>query len=240
MRGNEMSHRSNGLKALGVCLLAVLGMMAFAAVSAQAENLVFNPKNGDKGEWLIEGKTLEERKITHEEVKGEQDPLKPTELLVPGLGLQISCELLEVIDGLIFPKGLSLAELLFSMCKVLGSPTCVINESKGTHITAKVNDMVVLHEGKTFDVFYPDPEGGNFTEIEITKCAAALPLEPVSGAVAVEVKPEAEVQLIEEYPNQALFSTGLLFGEEPSTLDGAANVFLSVPGPHEHQKWGAH
>jgi hypothetical protein len=233
-----MAHRRSALRILAPCLLAALGIMALAAASAQAENLVFNPKNGDKGEWLIEGKTLEERGIAKETIEGEQDPGNPTELLVPGLGLEISCAVLEVEDGLIFPKGLGLAKFLLSECEVLGSPKCVINEAQGGHLTYLYNFLVTLHEGESYAIFYPDPEGGNFTTISISKCAAALPPEPLSGSFAVLLGPEAVTQSFAEYPNQELFSTGMFFGSEPMPLDGAFNLRLS--GANAGKKWGAH
>ena len=219
-----MSQKRKGLSILGVCLLAALGIMAFSASAAQAA-----------GEWLINGKTLVEKGILSETVTGEKDPLAEPELLVPGIGIAIFCNEFTIVNGKIERLGKSKAALTFSECEVLEAPDCEVTVAPAT-----AKDQVELMGTEVFDIFSPEVAGGNFTTITIEGefCPFEFINEPVRGSLAVRVPAATPTPLIEEYANQALFSAGLFFGNEPAELDGA--VLLELSGANSGQPWTAH
>jgi hypothetical protein len=147
------------LRALGLSLLAALGLMAFAAAGAQAANLTA-PWTHSK--IIILGKEKLEASVT-----GEADG-KGT-LLVPGLGIEITCDSFDVTGGLVnftSEEGHGEGLVLFLKCLVYAIektlpfkltsetplpclPLDVKNGEDGS-IHAEALFLVVLHEGLNY------------------------------------------------------------------------------------------
>jgi hypothetical protein len=223
-----MSFRKNGLKALGLSFLAVLGLMAFMAAGASAN-------------WLVEGKELHvtEEVAVKTHVEGN--------LLVPAQKLEIKCTIVEGKDLLLQALStLASGKVAFKGCVTTQNgklaPNCdPINQP----ITAGGTAHLILHNGAEYVLF--KPVGGLFTTVEFdpAKCALVEDSE-VTGTLVAECLTEAlgagnclneEVaHLLRAHANQALFGAGLFFGENSATLDGIAATALAGKAA----KWSGH
>ena len=222
--------KKHGLKALGICVVAALGVLAFSAAFAQAA-----PPN-----WMVNGGeatgTLE---VTG---KAETDFL----LLVQASNVEILCETFEVDDGLLFVGGTSLAVLLFKKGCVARSisPLATLPCTVGEPIEAKVKDKLVLvgSPAKAYDLFEPDVSGAPFTTIHFGGAECPLPEEvPITGSALVEdcnnaLETEAKTHLIQQAPESVSGTSDVLkFGKNPARLDGSA--ILELLGAHAGQNW---
>ena len=250
-----MSNAKHGLRALGLCLLAALGLMAFAAAGAQAE-------------WLVEKVAIKE----HIDFNGVIHPLKPegkekhAVLLVKDLNLEILCEELVVLDGLLFPNTVEgLAHLEYKKCKTFVSGAEKAGCKPKEPILALVLFRLFLHEveGKklTYLLFEPDNKAVNFTIIEFNEETCALPsINEIHGTVVAECLNEkledkkltgldsCLEELVHHLIQEALEAEklfpkdGLFYGEHVALLDGITDIFLiNLPGQNvEGKKWSGH
>ncbi len=243
-----MTHRKHGLGVIGLCLVAALGLMAFAA-SAQA-----------KGTWKHNGAAITDATA---KIVGEKDSaLFKLLSKVGNTPIHITCEKLTVSEGLLLLEGKSTGKLEFSEnCKFFtlnGGVAVEIKTCKPLEpIVAKVKDLLFKHLGdeKTYDLFSPADGTLNFTSIHLgEECAFGLSI-PVTGHAVIEgckpVSPEAETNgfetevvkhLIQQAPeNVALwtgsFKNGLFFGVNPATIDGSEWLKLDPAGTLAGQKW---
>ena len=143
-----MSYGKRGGGLLGLLVVAVLGVMAFAA-SAQALTPRFNV--GGNSEFAFE-------------VTGTPDEGKPVILLVPASNLKISCPEFEVKEGLVAAKGLTAtAKLLYKNCKAFEHEgaqlelPCHVSDVAGgkpelLHITASAKLLPVEFADGTYGV----------------------------------------------------------------------------------------
>lgn len=97
-----MRNARRGLKALGLSILAALGLMVFGA-GAQAQ------------EWLIGSKTLKELSITSETITGQQIGVGRLNILK--LNLLIKCSTTVVSNSDILPLGHGKGTISFSGCQ---------------------------------------------------------------------------------------------------------------------------
>jgi len=237
------------VKAFGLCLVAALGLMAFSAAGAQAQN-----------GWLAPGGTF----ITgNTAVTGSlhTDVLLHGEAL--GAKVLILCKKLVVDAGLLLnttapPEGT--ATLLFSECETsIDGGVTISTDCKPTEpITAKVRAKAILHNSLTYLLFEPEEAGKPFTTILFGNALCLLkPSRPVAGSVVVECLTEdlktmtedpskrdlcltdLVNHLIQEAPTQSLFGTdGLTFAGKPASLLGIANVVLGAP--NAGKTWAVH
>ena len=245
------------LRVLGLSLMAALGLMAVAASGAQAANLT--PAEWKHGKILILGKVL------HASVTGNAET--PLSLLVPSLGIEITCNNLDVTSGLVnftAAEGHGEATLLFLECKVFPIekvlpfkltsseplpclPLDSVNGEDGSiHIKALV--LVVLHEGKDYLVF-EDPG--------LVPPISKIVFSPGTGC-PIPLKPEVKGQipfLVEtgDLHNAGVEVTKILIKGDGHSLPpllgtkllyGANEAFadgsanLELSGEHKGCKWG--
>ena len=252
-----MRHAKHGLGALGVCLVAALGLAGLGAASASAATEA----------WLIEGKAITEHTNIHailrrlEPKKEGEETQKHLVLLIPSKELNILCEILTTDDGLLFPNTVEgLITLLITECKteIKGK------ENKGCKpfepIVVETSFHLILHptkEGSNYLLFEPDPQGKHpktFTTLQFNEETCALPNAEITGSFVVEglgenyelkektgidyIATELVHHLITQAP-AALFPEDVLkYGANEMRLDGVADVLLS--GPNEGKKWSGH
>src|SRR6188472_959905 len=141
-----MSIRRNGLKVLGLSFVAVLGLMAFMAVGAQAEE--------SGGKWTyLNGATLET--LPNEQgLGGELDSADGTLLTkIAGVTVEFLCTAFTVTEGKLLTGGTALGSLKFSGCttKLNGatSAPCKPNANgteSGVIKTLKILGTLLLHK----------------------------------------------------------------------------------------------
>jgi hypothetical protein len=235
------------LKALGLSLIAALGLMAFSAGAAQA------------GEIQVEGSAaLATGRTVNATQEGEGT------LLVPSLNIEIVCKKLTAANTTVTsgPLGTASAEVLYEECVVWSIQketeklievltSCQILASGATktkgHITAKGVGKIILHNANTETFLLA--EGAPFATVEFTKgigCALTNPVK-VSGAVVFKVVtgnliPSAANKVVKPLIEasktlQKLIGDKLLYGVNEAFIDGSA--LLELTGSHAGLKWGA-
>jgi len=235
------------LRALGLSLLAALGLMAFTAAGAQAEAL-----KGVAGKIKVLGVDA----VGPITVLGEQEKLGT--LLVPGLKFEIVCEKVDVLEGKIISgaKGEGLAELLYLECVTwnLGLTVklpCELLEDASPFaagsILAKVKLLVVLHEvsagvSDTYILATADnekEEGALASILYSTPSECPLPkLTEVKGSVVFKVtlgdlslKQPEELYVLatasQELSSSGLFTDKLFYGVNEAFIDGSALLWLA-------------
>jgi hypothetical protein len=246
-----MGYRKHGLRALGLCLVAALGLIAFSAAAAQAA-----PPS-----WLVLANTT---LVKTETISGKLH--SPTALLKSVIGVTktpilIHCSTLTVTDGLLFGtssgagvEGTALGILKFTNCLTLleeggvfvDSPNCKPAEP----IEAAVKALLILHSTKTFILFEPD-SGEVFTSIKFVAPCVLPESTNITGEVVAECVKAANLNeeepclsdivshVIQPLKVPTLVATNVLkFGKNEASLTGAAALELS--GAHAGKVWGAH
>jgi hypothetical protein len=214
-----MRERKHGLKTLGLCSLAVLGLMAFAAATAQA-----------KGEFAILGAAIK----STETIKGEAEG--KSAFLVPSIGLEIVCEK-ATVEGTIKVGGHGEQKLTFSNCTVPPAPQCIVEP-----IIAEFLTLVLEHAGEKWLLFTPPTGSKNFTIIKFKKeTGCTLPLtNELTGSFIALIGAESSKQLLQfksDEATQKLFGTQYAFGTHPAFLD--MSVIWESSGKSAGCKWGA-
>lgn len=237
-----------GLRALGLSLLAVFGLMAFMAAGAQAG-------------WLILlGAVTDELKA------GEVEEVQATQhvdgiLLVPGaLNLEILCHEISSNDILLIGSNNSAladatGKVLFNNC-LTSTITPLTRAAKcdpvNQPIEAAGKAHIILHSGKNYVLFEPTTGlSGVFTVVKFgAECALVEDSEitgqlvaecgHLSGGVFVglDCKTHQTTGLLRQAPAALFPSDKLQFGEQNATLDGIAAVTLS--GKNAGAGWGGH
>jgi hypothetical protein len=230
--------RKHGLKVLGLSLMAMLGLMAFAAVGAQAQEL---PGASSLGLYLINlGNALLATATGAQVGVGK--------LLVEGRGIEIGCDTAHVVEGKIDSATDALAKLEFLKCKTYEFGTLALIEScvikggtvaNGGTVLAKALLLPILHGGVNYVLAEPQ-EGTNFATVSYEPgIGCVLPLNnPVSGSVSAQVHEGVVAKLLLSPAIQLLTGDKLLFGTFPSYIDAEATVELT--GSHSGQKLGVH
>jgi hypothetical protein len=243
------------LRALGLSLIAALGLMAFSAANALAA-----------GEILVEGSAA---LATGRTVGGEKDGTVENTLKVPALSIEIVCKDFSV-NGTVLsgPAGTALAEVLYKECVVWSIKketlelieelkTCEILASGATKtkgdITALGIGGVLLHTGiETYLLAEGETVGGvkqPFAIVEFTKgigCPLSTPVKVTGSAVFKVVTgnvnvggdgPQVKPLLEASEAITALLGDKLLYGINPAFIKGAGKVFLT--NTDVGLKWGA-
>jgi hypothetical protein len=193
-------------KAFGPALMVVFGLMTFAAVGAQAENLT--SATHVHGIYLVESSEslAEDAKSTGSQISVDGA------LLIPNKSAEIVCSTGLITEGLILNKfkddngtellgGAAHATIEFKQCKVFkitsshpyaleGELTACTNALLQP-IIAKALVLVVKHNAKFYLVIEPltNPlSGGSLALIHFEPSTCALPEDAlVKGSIAVEI-----------------------------------------------------
>ncbi len=238
-------HRS---KSLGVCILAALGLLAFAAASAQAQT-----------GWLVNKAFTTSTKKVHASVHPLADGKKHLALLAEfGVAskVEILCETLVIDDGLYFAgEGAEgRATLLLSTCETFINKVKSIACKPKEPLTATTKLHAILHtkgDKKTYLLGEPEVKGNPFMTLEVgEECAFGAKVEITGDLVAECLNEKLEKNtagtdycledmvhhLIQEAPKK-LFELGegtgkfheLLFGARSASLEGIVDTLLTEP-----------
>ncbi len=213
-----MRHRKFELKALSVCLVAALSLMAVAAVSAQAAT------------WLESGVTT----TTTLKVIGVKDSEHWTlDSVAPVIGgtLEFLCNELVFQDGLLFADGTGLAELeLKGDCLAFVKGVKQVACSPKEPVIEKIKIEQYLHEKEAYFLFSPDSATLTFTVLQFgPECAFGERVEIKGHLIVKDCTKEPLVDktkhLIEQVQGTALDLEGhknsLAFGKNAMTLLGS-------------------
>jgi len=246
-RRSEMNDRKHTFKVLCIASLAALSAMALFAASAQA-----------KGDWKIESVTTTGTARFLGSTTGLT--FKST---VGTLTLKITCNKLDIDDGLLFVGGGSLAELLLKECTTyLGDEGIPSNGCKPQEpVTLLAKGLLIVHTNETFDLFTPDV-GNNFgtfrlgtakkeekEEKELTEEQKESGLEegcpsvikfPLSGSFVLQCSTTGCTTENASHPMEqaaaGLFPNDvLMLGGRTARLEGVATWKLDAP--NENKKW---
>lgn len=221
-----------GLKAFGVSLMAVLGLMAMFAVAAQAENL---SDGGKAGKFKVEGSSA---LVIGAKFVGVQEGAG--KLLIAAKNAFVECKKGKVTSG----EGVSESEVkavvLFEECATFEDKSpfnaltaCnVIGEPASTgKVEAKGVGKAILHEGKLYVLL----SGAPFATIKFgPECGIGVKVE-VKGSVVAEVdNGEEKLTHLLTFSEaiQKLFQVGgvgdkLLYGASEAFINASATVELT-------------
>jgi hypothetical protein len=171
-----------------------------------------------QSEWMVEGETLSELKLSEEEITLVS---KPVSLLVPSIELTIECKKVEG-EGEITQEGGEEFEAKLTECAAVGSEACKVEP-----MVVGVKTELIYAGGSFYDAIRSSKKGVPLTKVIITGEKCSLPKEStVKGSYAAEVSQEEEEEPplafskgISEAVNEALKSEGktklsLTFGEK--------------------------
>jgi len=226
-----MSHKRRGLKAFGLSLLAVAGLMAFMAAGAHAN-------------WLVEGVEL----AANENVAVET--VVEGKLAVPAKNVEFRCKVVEA-EGLKLLAKSEKAEgkVKFKTCLAfeLKTGVAVKNCNPKEPIVAGGFALLVLHNAQNYVLFEPEANKP-FTVVEVGELCALTETSEVKGKLVAECLNEALahvdcnvnelVHRLKPAPAALFEADKLLFGANPATLEGVAAVKLN--GVNLNKKWAGH
>ncbi len=226
-----MSRRMHGLKGLGLALLALCGLMAAMAASAQAN-------------WLENGAELTANKNVTAKAH------TTGKLLVSSLNFEIRCTTVKG-EGLkvVAKSGTAEGKVAFSGCTAfqISDGKEQKNCKPSEPITAGGKALLVLHNAKNYVLFEPET-GKPFTTITLSELCALAETSDVTGSLVAEcgtlsggvfAGEDCNVARAEHLlqPAPAALFTGdkLAFGENAATLQGIAAVELE-----SKNSWAGH
>ena len=240
-----MSHRKLGLKTLGICLVAALGLMAFSAAGAQAE-------------WLINGAKIPAG--LNAQINGVIDVQPILHTTFGGSKILIECKEFKVAEGVVVSGAEVKGKGEFTVCTTFINGVANANCKPAEPIVANAKVLPRLHkptghaEELTYALFEPR-EGESFTilkfkepcilpeEVKITghstqrDCQNEMLVEKVTHLLE-----EVNLNLnkgLKEFPvGSGQFPEGLFFGNNPATISGSFN--WSLIGAHLGMKWSGH
>jgi hypothetical protein len=234
-----MSIRRNGLKALGLSVIAALSLMAFMAAGAQAN-------------WLVEGVELKANETVSVAAHTEG------KLAVPAKNIEFRCTTIGA-EGLKLVASSEKAEgkVKFTGCTAfqISTGTAQANCKPKEPITAGGFALIILHtNGQNYILFSPET-GKPFTTVELPELCALAETSPVTGSLVAECGKLAEVEkklvfshldcntsevthLIQPASASLFEADKLKFGANPATLAGIAAVKLS--GANVNKAWAGH
>ena len=217
-----MRNAKRGLKALGLTLVAAMGLMAFPVAGAQAT-------------WDIGGAEIQANESVGGRFVAGQEGL----ILVPTLNLVIHCKKFTVESGsqlLALPALDARVNLQYEECvtlvKGVTSPGC-----QPEILLARALLLQILHNGEIYILSEP-VSGTNFTTIHYSEENCALPpLPTISGSFVYECykgalvlddcKTAKVVHLMRPAPAALFPSDGLKYGLHSMETHGEVEVFLT-------------
>ncbi len=227
MRSNKLR-----IRAFGLTVMAALGLVAFTAVAAQAENLTDGGKEGLfqilGSSALVTGATLTGKSEGH------------IRILEPSRNLTILCGTLDFLEGKFLNDKEALVKILYLECVplVFGEETEKIAGCNlvGGDITTTLLALAKKHEGKPYILLEGDPTTIGTIEYESGK-GCPLPLKStIVGSVVGEVKTVGVTQLVQFNETiQKLFQDKINYGTNELILD--ASLVLELTGAHVGCSW---
>jgi hypothetical protein len=226
--------RMQGLRAIGLCLMAALGIMAFAA-SAQAES---------GSHWNVNNAAIT-----------EDQPIKAvlengTGSLLTQVGLnavKLLCTALEFESAVLKVGGGSLGKIKFTGCKTflngVLAEKCAPKSTgaeTGTILTNLLKDLIGLHPAVSategYDTLEPDAEpDSQFVNILLGATCAIGSEMPVYGKFTLkdcnnEGRVEKVTHLGEEFKPLTDLRVFTALTGTPATIDGSVNISLAGGG----------
>lgn len=247
--------RKHGPKVFGLCMLAALGVMAFASASAQASPGAFWELLNQAGQLVKIG--------------------VPNDTLLPSLGaslennhgvlltkvagitVEILCTAMTLEEAKLLLEGKLLGKIKFSGCKIklngVVSAPCEphTGAEKGVILTLRLKGLIELHTlaggekhhiVKFLDDKEPFPNTDHFVTIELSEECAIGERLPVFGTFSAkecnikEFLTHLVNHLWEEFKPLTELWVISNTAEHKATVDGSALVFLT--GEHMGLKWG--
>jgi hypothetical protein len=230
-----MSYRKNGLKALGLMVVAALGLMAFMATGAQAN-------------WLVNGVELKANEAVA--ATAHTNGI----LTVPAKKLEIECTTLASKNlKLLASSATAEGEVEFSNCTTFSPPGAERKEQKnckpGEPIKAGGKAKLILHNAQNYVLFEPTTAGGKFATITFGELCSLTETSDVKGTLVAECLTSALAHadcntseashLIQPAPAALFTGDKLTYGAGlEATLKGVAKVELS--GESKGKPWAGH
>jgi hypothetical protein len=174
------------IKKIGVALVAALALSAVTAGAAQASS---------PGHWLVNGNILGAGVTKSVEAHKTSTETK-LELSAPSLGVKLTATGISCVECTIYNDGTahSAGKLKFTGVTVDEPEGCTVASEL---TTAELTDEVIMSgtgaEEHTYDLFYPQVEGGTFITIRLSECAIAGKYK-VTGTVAGKSTNETGVE----------------------------------------------
>jgi hypothetical protein len=226
--------RKHALRAFGLCLMAALSLMAFAAVSAQAET---------GATWDVNGVALPAG--LEPTVKGAIENKTGTLLTkIAGAEVEILCTTGETKEFKLKPNGTALGLITFTGCltrlnKVLSKDCVPLDKGvAGTILTLELEGLIVLHlvtpngTAEPLVRLIPDPPGSNaFAHIEFGEFCS-LPEEILIGGTYFLkdcknlFKTSLKVHLVDEHSLTHIWAISDT-PEHAAHIDGSVELELS-------------
>jgi hypothetical protein len=242
-----MTHALYRRSALGMCLVAALGLMAVTATGAQAVE-----------GWLVEGASALDRTPIHAAIH----PLKATGkkhivFLVPAQRLEILCSELFSDDGLLIQNTLLLIKLSLKGCETFSNEKAVPLCNPVGSIDLIFLGHLFLHgelKKSTYILFEPDI-WSEFGTIFFNESCALAKTEPVTGSFVAEclnekLQTNGETgldnclqelvhHLIQQAPEKLFEKDVLRIGGSQALIDGIFDFLLSGE-KNKGKTWSGH
>lgn len=242
-----MTHALYRRSAFGVCLVAILGLMAVTATGAQAGE-----------EWLIEGAAAPNQTPIHAAIHPLPVTLKKhIVFLVPALKLEVLCSDLTSDDGLLIQNTLILILLLFKTCESLVNGTSQPKCKPAEPIDLSLLGHLFLHgelKKLTYILFESDKIGSPIGTITLPGTCAIAETSNLTGTFVaeclsekLETKEKTGIDyclqemahhLIQQAPEKLFEKHMLKFGANQALIDGIIDLLLS--GANEGRTWSGH
>ena len=219
-----MSKAKRGRKALGLSLVAAMGLMAFMATGASAVT------------WDINGAEIKANENFTGKLKMGQTAL----LLIPNQKLVIHCTGFTVNQGLIRTDSTAHLKLTYTGCttKVNGSENAKC-KPEILQVSAKI--LPILHSSKIYLLVEPLTAGQPFTTLHFSEDVCALPplptitgsmvfqCENTAGTAQQDCKTATTPQYVGPAPPALFPSDTISYGLNAAELHGKAEISLSGP-----------
>lgn len=231
-----MNYRRHGLKALGLSILAALGLMTFMVAGAQAGG----------GEWLVLDKdgtalTLKELNPQSASITLTQEGIGRVYILK--LNVLQKCETVTTSNAHIVPLGHGKATITFSKCyytdlKLVKSPSCGVKD-----YTINVLILLIKHNGAGYLLFSP-LTGLTFAALLNTGEECTLPHEwEFKGHFVAKIEASPKQHLV----TQLISTKGMLELFPTDTVTYGSHVthfefdgLVQLTGTHQGLSWGYH
>jgi hypothetical protein len=242
--------KTHGLRVVGPFLLALLGLLALAGTSAQAET---------GANWMVNGANINATLLPSVQIK-EVEKLPGTELrhlvlltTILKINVEILCTGMTLVNSELKAGGSSLGKGRFTGCVVFlngtESASCLPHteaEAGGVLQTRLLKDLIVLHEpspGVKSTLDRIEPEEGNIimtlTESEACPIGEQIPLRGKFYAedCNAEFQIERLTHLFIQGPLTELWVTSVNNAEHRANVDGS--VVAELSGAHAGLTWSA-